>query len=60
MNLVPYDDDLIEAVAWKLAQRDGYKYGRGPVEKYIEEVRDIIVALEVAAEEREADPEPDQ
>lgn len=52
--LVSYDDDLIERVAWKLAEAEGYRYGRcGEIDGFKAQVRDIIVALEVAAEERD-------
>jgi hypothetical protein len=59
MTLVPYDEELIERVAWRLAEADGFRYGRcGTFDLFVNQVRDIIVALEVANEEREKSDDP--
>lgn len=50
-KIVRYDEETIEYVAWKLAEQDGYKHGRcARIDEYIAKVRDIIVALDEAAE----------
>lgn len=54
-KLLRYDAETIEYVAWKLAEQDGFKYGRcALINDYIEKVRDIVVALDEAADLQDA------
>lgn len=54
-RIVRYDAETIDYVAWELAKADGFRYGRcASIGAYIEKVRDIVTALERAAELQDA------
>jgi hypothetical protein len=54
-KIVRYDDETIEYVAWKLAEEDGFRYGRcAHIDSYIERVGNILTGLERAAEMQDA------
>lgn len=50
-RILYWDAEIIHAAAWRLCVADGYKYGRGPVERYETTIADVIMALEQGADD---------
>lgn len=52
-TIIVYDDDLVDRAASKLAEADGYRYGRcGAIAYYRRRIEAFIQALDAASQER--------